>query len=260
MVSPAPALSFALFSARHFTSALSEGGLQPRPADTVVFSLFLCIWSLAPPLTWVRGFRGACRLGFSAGLGREGLPLQHPGHFRCMQFSAWPLAEAREATCQAGCASSLRPPGLGLGHLVPTAGPGGRFLRQQPSTLKGSGQGSTGSLRFGVSRCSVSYKSGCPLYSEDSYSKILYIGMLPWWLRRVRILLRCGRPGFSSCVGKIPWRRAWPPPPGLLPGESHGQRSLASCSSWGRKEPDTTERLSTAHASSPNPLGAWKDG
>ena len=28
----------------------------------------------------------------------------------------------------------------------------------------------------------------------------------------------------------------------------HGQRSLASYSPWGRKESDTTERLSTVHA------------
>ena len=28
----------------------------------------------------------------------------------------------------------------------------------------------------------------------------------------------------------------------LLPGESHGQRSLVGCSPWGRKESDTTER------------------
>ena len=31
---------------------------------------------------------------------------------------------------------------------------------------------------------------------------------------------------FDHCVGKIPWRRAWQPTPVLLPGESHGQRSL----------------------------------
>ena len=31
--------------------------------------------------------------------------------------------------------------------------------------------------------------------------------------------------------------------PVLLPGKSHGQRSLVGCSSWGRKESDTTERL-----------------
>ena len=55
-----------------------------------------------------------------------------------------------------------------------------------------------------------------------------------------------GRPGFHPWVGKIPWRRAWQPTPVFLPGESHGQRSLASYSPWGRKESDTTERLSTA--------------
>jgi len=34
----------------------------------------------------------------------------------------------------------------------------------------------------------------------------------------------------SSWVRKIPWRRAWQPSPVFLPGESHGQRSLAGCS------------------------------
>ena len=40
-----------------------------------------------------------------------------------------------------------------------------------------------------------------------------------------------------------PWRRQWHPTPVLLPGKSHGQRSLVGCSSWGRYESDTTERL-----------------
>ena len=31
--------------------------------------------------------------------------------------------------------------------------------------------------------------------------------------------------------------------PVLLPGKSHGQRSLVGCSPWGCKESDTTERL-----------------
>ena len=42
---------------------------------------------------------------------------------------------------------------------------------------------------------------------------------LPWWLRQWRILLRCGRPGFDTWAGKIPWRRAWQPAPVFLPGE-----------------------------------------
>ena len=46
---------------------------------------------------------------------------------------------------------------------------------------------------------------------------------------------RCKRHGFEPWVGKIPWRRAWQPTPVFLPGESHGQRSLAGYSPWGRR-------------------------
>ena len=38
-------------------------------------------------------------------------------------------------------------------------------------------------------------------------------------------------------------RRQWHPTPVLLPGNSHGWRSLVGCSPWGRKEFHTTERL-----------------
>ena len=38
-------------------------------------------------------------------------------------------------------------------------------------------------------------------------------------------------------------RRQWHPTPVLLPGKSHGRRSLLGCSPWGRKESDMTERL-----------------
>ena len=55
--------------------------------------------------------------------------------------------------------------------------------------------------------------------------------------------VRCGRPGFDPWVGKIPWRRNWQPTPVLLPGKSHGRRSVVGYSPWGRKESDTTERL-----------------
>ena len=47
----------------------------------------------------------------------------------------------------------------------------------------------------------------------------------------------------GSLVGKIPWRRKWLPTPVFLPGESHGQRSLAGCGLWGRKESNKTEQL-----------------
>ena len=41
----------------------------------------------------------------------------------------------------------------------------------------------------------------------------------------------------------ILWRRQWQPTPVLLPGKSHGWRSLVGCSPWGREESDMTERL-----------------
>ena len=37
--------------------------------------------------------------------------------------------------------------------------------------------------------------------------------------------------------------KAMAPTPALLPGKSHGRRSMVGCSPWGRKELDMTERL-----------------
>ena len=53
---------------------------------------------------------------------------------------------------------------------------------------------------------------------------------LPWWLRRWSVCLQCGRPGFNPWFGKILWRRKWQSTPVLLPGKSHGQRSLVGYS------------------------------
>ena len=41
--------------------------------------------------------------------------------------------------------------------------------------------------------------------------------------------------------GKIPWRRKWQTTPVLLPGKSHGLRSLVGYGPWGSKQSDTTE-------------------
>ena len=53
---------------------------------------------------------------------------------------------------------------------------------------------------------------------------------------------RCKRCEFDPWIRKIPGERHGNPLV-FLPGESHGQRSLAGYSSWGRKEQDMTERL-----------------
>ena len=49
----------------------------------------------------------------------------------------------------------------------------------------------------------------------------------------------------QSLGRKSSWRRKWQLTPVLLPGESHGRRSLAGCSPWGCTGLDTTEQLST---------------
>ena len=45
---------------------------------------------------------------------------------------------------------------------------------------------------------------------------------------------------FYSASGTY-WRRQWHRTPVLLPGKSHGRRSLVGCCLWGRTESDTTE-------------------
>ena len=51
--------------------------------------------------------------------------------------------------------------------------------------------------------------------------------------------------GFDPCVRKMSWRREWLSTSVFLPGQSHGQKSLAGYIPWGHKESDTTEWLST---------------
>ena len=108
---------------------------------------------------------------------------------------------------------------------------------------------------------------------------------LSWSLRQQRIHLLFRRPGFSFWIGKVPWRRNRLPTPvfldfpggsngkesthnagdlGLIPGlgrspggahgnplhyscleNPQGQRSLVGCSTWGYKESEMTEWLST---------------
>ena len=52
-------------------------------------------------------------------------------------------------------------------------------------------------------------------------------------LKRSRICLWCRRPGFDPWIGKFLWRKEWQLTPVFLPGEFHGQRSLAGYSLWG---------------------------
>ena len=66
-----------------------------------------------------------------------------------------------------------------------------------------------------------------------------------------KILKEMGIPDHLTCLLRNLYsgqqatvrRRQWHPTPVLLPGKSHGQRSLVGCSLWALEESDTTERL-----------------
>ena len=55
------------------------------------------------------------------------------------------------------------------------------------------------------------------------------------------LLANAGDVGLIPESGRSPGGGNGKPTPVFLPGKSHGQRSLESCSPWGRKESDTTE-------------------
>ena len=64
-----------------------------------------------------------------------------------------------------------------------------------------------------------------------------YFGF-PGWVSGKESACQCRRRrrhGFDPWVGKIPWRRKWQAASVFLPGKSHGRRSLAGSSPWGRK-------------------------
>ena len=74
--------------------------------------------------------------------------------------------------------------------------------------------------------------------AEKDFDKIQHLFM-------IQTLKKMGIEGtYLNIVKAIydkPTGRQWHPTPVLLPGKSHGQRSLVGCSPWGRTESDTTE-------------------
>ena len=67
-------------------------------------------------------------------------------------------------------------------------------------------------------------------YVKNCSGLYTYPGLPRWGLVVKNPLADAGnimRCGFDPGVGKMPWMRAWQSTPVFLPGESHGQRSLA---------------------------------
>ena len=72
--------------------------------------------------------------------------------------------------------------------------------------------------------------SSQPRVSLIQESHLSFLGLLHWQVDFLPL---------SSAI----WRWQWHPTPVLLPGQSHGQRSLVGCSPRGHWESDTTEWL-----------------
>ena len=70
------------------------------------------------------------------------------------------------------------------------------------------------------------------------------LGFPGGWFSGKESACQCKKHRFDPWVRKIPWRRKWQPTPVILPGKSHGQRSLVDYSPRGLKESDMTQQLS----------------
>ena len=78
-----------------------------------------------------------------------------------------------------------------------------------------------------------------PLATCDCWVLGMWLVWLKNWISNSYFL------NLSNCcfANAYSQRRQWHPTPVLLPGKSHGQRSLVGCSPWGSEESDMTEQL-----------------
>jgi len=97
----------------------------------------------------------------------------------------------------------------------------------------------------------------CLWISSSKNALMLLFPWIPSWLPQAELTARIlSSHDFGSChnlayclsilsvfaiVSIFFRRRQWHPTTALLPGKSHGRRSLVGCRLWGRTESDTTE-------------------
>ena len=87
---------------------------------------------------------------------------------------------------------------------------------------------------------------GCLKIVRGQSSSFLFLSNLIFlgkWVVKRRKRSWWSWQNYSWVLPVFPWRRKWQPTPVYLPGISHGWRSRAGYSPWGRKESDTTEQL-----------------
>ena len=89
-----------------------------------------------------------------------------------------------------------------------------------------------------------------PLWSAGLCEAVCFGISVDDWLSLCSYIACClGEASWDGCCQQLEWcqvldqRRQWHPTPVLLPGKSHGWRSLVGCSLWGCWGWDTTEHL-----------------
>ena len=107
--------------------------------------------------------------------------------------------------------------------------------------------------RSGMGRMAIlrmCFQSGYTLVIQEKFFNILLPGSLsfPDGSSSKESVCNAGDTGDVGLIlgsGRSPGEGKWQPTPVFLPGESHGQRSLAGYSPWGCKESDVTEHTHT---------------
>ena len=80
---------------------------------------------------------------------------------------------------------------------------------------------------------------GLPYYIIQSFN---WASLVAQTVENLPVMQEQG-PMFDPWIRNIPWRRKWQLTPVFLPGEFHGQRTMAGCSSCGLQESETTKGL-----------------
>ena len=83
----------------------------------------------------------------------------------------------------------------------------------------------------------VSFSASFNFASDNFLTALPLISGFPHSLVGKESACNAGGLGLTPGSGRFPWRWKWQPTPVFLPGESHGQRSLAGYSPWGHKSP-----------------------
>ena len=96
----------------------------------------------------------------------------------------------------------------------------------------------TNRVLLAYANCRTKYNCSKLIHWSLAWLRLLFLRLwhvvcwLPWWLNVKESPCQCRRCWFDPWVGKIPWRRKWPPTPVSFREKSCGQKSLVCFNPW----------------------------